>query len=334
MVGYVRAAASSLASKVEFLRSLCGPGDEAIETHFAWVFLVGGHAWKLRKPVRRDSMDYGTLEARRLDSFDEVRLNRRLAADVYLRAVPLSIDREGHLQLDGPGEAVDWLVCMRRLDRRRQLDAVLAQGAPASDALDGIAHLLANFYRTAAATLPGAEPLADRLGQQVERNREALAGARLPTADELAEAQQRYLASCGELLRQRVNAGCVVEGHGDLRPEHVFLNEPPAIIDCLEFDRDLRILDRAEELCFLELECARLGFPAAGRRIREHCLRELGDEAPASLLDFYRSHRAATRAKIYVWRSGEPDGKDPAHWMRQAASYAECALAEARRAIA
>jgi len=330
----MRAAVPSFASKVAFLRSLCGRGDEAIETHFAWVFLVDELAWKLRKPVRRDSMDYGTLEARRIDSFAEVRLNRRLAPDVYMRAVPLSIDREGHLELGGHGETVDWLVCMRRLDRRRQLDAVLAQGAPGPDALDGIAHLLANFYRAAATTLPEAEPFADRLGRQVALNRGALVGAGIPAAEELAQAQQRYLASCPDVLRQRVDAGCIVEGHGDLRPEHVFLIEPPTIIDCLEFDRDLRILDRAEELCFLELECARLGFPEAGRRIREHCLRELGDEAPASLLDFYRSHRAATRAKVYVWRSGEPDGKDPEHWMRQAASYAECAVESARRAIA
>src|SRR5512137_1057413 len=116
MVGCVRAADPSFASKVEFLRGLCGPGDEAIETHFAWVFLVGERAWKLRKPVRRDSMDYATLAARRLDSLEEVRLNRRLAPDVYLCTVPLSFDGEGRFELGGRGEPVDWLVCMRRLD--------------------------------------------------------------------------------------------------------------------------------------------------------------------------------------------------------------------------
>jgi aminoglycoside phosphotransferase family enzyme len=334
MLECVHAAAPSFASKLAFLRSLCGPGDEAIETHFAWVFLVAGLAWKLRKPVRRDSMDYGTLEARRLDSFEEVRLNRRLAPDVYLRAAPLSIDREGHFQFDGHGETVDWLVCMRRLDRRRQLDAVLAQGPPGSGALDGIARLLAAFYRSAVTTLPATEFLPQRLRRQAAHNHAALAGACIAGAAELAGAQQRYLDSCGDLLRQRVEAGCIVEGHGDLRPEHVFVNEHPAIIDCLEFDRDLRILDRAEELCFLELECIRLGQAGAGRQLREHCLRELDDTAPPPLLDFYRSHRAATRAKVYVWRSGELDGKDPQHWPRQAASYADCALENARRAVA
>ena len=74
----------TLAAKVAYLRSLCGRGDEVIETHFAWVFLIDDRAWKLRKPVRRDTMDYTTLEARRLDSLADVRLNRRLAPDIYL----------------------------------------------------------------------------------------------------------------------------------------------------------------------------------------------------------------------------------------------------------
>ena len=78
----------ALEAKVAFLRGLCGHGDEAIETDFAWVFLIGDRAWKLRKPVYRDPMDYRSLEARRLDSLEDIRLNRRLAPDVYLGAAP------------------------------------------------------------------------------------------------------------------------------------------------------------------------------------------------------------------------------------------------------
>ena len=82
----------TLEAKVAYLRGLCGPGQlEAVETHFAWVFLIGDRAWKLRKPVRRDTMDYGSLEARRLDSLEEIRLNRRLAPDVYLGTAPLTL---------------------------------------------------------------------------------------------------------------------------------------------------------------------------------------------------------------------------------------------------
>jgi aminoglycoside phosphotransferase family enzyme len=89
------AATITLEEKLGYLHGLCGPGDEAIETHFAWVFLIGERALKLRKPVRRDTMDYSTLAARHLDSDEEVRLNRRLAPDVYLRTVPLVVAGPG-----------------------------------------------------------------------------------------------------------------------------------------------------------------------------------------------------------------------------------------------
>ena len=120
--------------------------------------------------------------------------------------------------------------------------------------------------------------------------------------------------------------GCVVEAHGDLRPEHILLSEPPAVIDCLEFDRNLRILDRAEELCFLELECARLGHAPVGRWLLEECLRRLSDDASRTLLDYYRGHRSATRAKLYTWRVDEPDGGTPEEWRARAAQYLAIAL--------
>jgi aminoglycoside phosphotransferase family enzyme len=334
MVVDVRQPPPSIDRKVAFLRQRCGPGDAAIETHFAWIFLLGDLAWKLRKPVRREGMDYATLDARRAGSFEEVRLNRRLAPDVYLRATPLMLQPDGQLAIDGDGEVVDWLVCMRRLERRRQLDALLAHRDVVDTSLEGIAHVLATFYRAAATALPGAETLSARLLRQVDRNHGALRTVDLPGATRLRDSQRHFVELHAALLAART--GCIVEGHGDLRPEHVFVVDDahPVVIDCLEFDRDLRILDRAEELCFLELECARLGHGAAGARIRSTCLAELADEAPAKLLNFYRSHRAATRAKLYLWRADEPDGADPSHWRQQAAAYAGLALESVRRALA
>ena len=206
-----------------------------------------------------------------------------------------------------------------------------------ADALDPRIEAAVQLYREqgAAKSLPLFQALTTEFSNGPQaRNHAALASASIPGAAELAAAQQRYLDEHGASLRRRAEAGCIVEGHGDLRPEHVFVNEHPAIIDCLEFDRDLRLQDRAEELCFLELECARLGHAAAGRSLRGHCLLELGDTASTRLLDFYRSHRAATRAKVFAWRSSEPDGNDPAHWLGKSTCYAGWALEWARSAIA
>ncbi len=322
----------SLAEKVSYLRGLCGPGDEAIETHFAWIFLVGDRALKLRKPVRRDTMDYGTIEARRVDSEDDVRLNRRLAPDVYLRTLPLVRNVDGRLAPGGPGEIVDWLVEMRRLDRRWFLDAALERGEVRAPMLERVADMLAAFYASAAPAISRPGELGPRLAARAAANTHVLVDLDETRAARLARLQHSALAMLGPVLDARATGGCIVEGHGDLRPEHILLTEPPAVIDCLEFDRDLRVLDRAEELCVLELECARLGHAGTGRWLLQACLERLADRPPAGLLDFYRSHRAAHRAKLYVWRAAEPDGGTPEHWRARAAQYLDTALESAAKA--
>jgi aminoglycoside phosphotransferase family enzyme len=327
------AAAASLEASLACLRGWLGPGDESVETHFAWVFLVGDRAWKLRKPVRRDTMDYRTLAARRQASEEDVRLNRRLAPHVYLGTRTLTRAADGYITLGGGGEVIEWLVEMRRLDRTRMLDARLAQGAPSTADLARVAALLARFYRDAPpAALDGAA-LETRLRAQLARNEAVLQSIAPDLAAGTRAAQSRFLAQHRDWLHARAAGGCVVEAHGDLRPEHVFVGEPPAVIDCLEFDRELRILDRAEELAFLELECTRLGHPQAGRRLRAACLGLLEDRIEERLLDFYRSHRAATRARLCAWRADEPDGGSPAHWRARAGSYLARARDHAQRAV-
>ena len=323
----------TLEAKVAFLRSLCGRGDEAIETHFAWVFLIGDRAWKLRKPVYRDPMDFRSLEARRLDSVEDVRLNRRLAPAIYLGTAPLTQATNGQFAIDGPGEIVDWLVCMRRLDRTRLLEARLARGTANPESLQPVVRLLAGFYRGAPPAISDGPAFAARVERQVEANHRVLAPAGVAGVETLLARQREFIAQRSALLEQRATGGCVVEAHGDLRPEHVYLDDSPAIIDCLEFDRDLRVLDRAEELCFLHLECAQIGHEATGRALLRGCLAQLADRASDALLQFYRSHRATTRAKLYVWRASEPDGGTPGEWLDRAGGYVRSALQDSARSL-
>jgi len=326
--------ASCVADKVAWLRSLQVTGDEAIETHFAWVFLSGDRAWKLRKPVRRDTMDYGSLESRQRGSEAEIRLNRRLAPHVYLGTRPLTLDAEGRFAIGGEGEVVDWLVEMRRLDRDRMLDVRLARNEVAASDLDRLVRQLAAFYAAERPAMTDGAVLAERLRAQVAANRAVLAALDPAAAGELAMAQLEFIDARRGWLDARAVGGCIVEAHGDLRPEHILLDDPPAVIDCLEFDRNLRVLDRAEELEFLALECARLGHAATGERIAHACLARLDDTVPPPLQGFYRSHRAATRAKLYVWRAAENDGGSTQRWQATAREYFDLAGAAARAAAA
>jgi aminoglycoside phosphotransferase family enzyme len=316
----------SLADKVAWLRGQLGAGDEAIETHFAWVFLAGERAWKLRKPVRREPMDYSTLDARRRGAEAEVRLNRRLAPDVYLGIQPLTHSPAGQFAFGGEGAVVDWLVEMRRLDRHRMLDEMLASGRATGHELQLVVELLARFYLREMPAVTAGATLAARLDAQIDANHRVVTTLDPAGAATLRDAQLAFVAARRHWLDARASGGCVVEAHGDLRPEHILLDEPPAVIDCLEFDRNLRILDRAEELEFLAMECARLGHAATGEWLARECLALLADDAPLQLRHFYRSHRAATRAKLYVWRATEPDGGVPEQWFGTARTYLRLAL--------
>jgi aminoglycoside phosphotransferase family enzyme len=134
-------------------------------------------------------------------------------------------------------------------------------------------------------------------------------------------------------LAVEARAARLVDGHGDLRPEHVCLIDPPAIIDCLEFDADLRRLDPAAELSLLEVETARLGDPDSGRRLRRRCLAALDDAPPAPVRALYRAEQALVRARLAVGRRSDPGtGRTAADWIARATAYldlAEAALADA-----
>ena len=120
---------------------------EVIETHMSWVFLTENLVYKLKKPVRYDFLDFSTLEARQKDCEWEVSLNRRLAGQVYLGTVPLTIQGDGGLQLDGEGRVVDWLVQMRRLPADRMLDAAIREGTVDAEDVQKLSQVLADFYR-------------------------------------------------------------------------------------------------------------------------------------------------------------------------------------------
>lgn len=329
----------TLADKVAFLRDPASyPGRvrhvTAIETHFAWVFLTPKFAYKLKKPARHPAMDYRSVAARRRGCVNEVRLNRRLAPKVYLGTVPVKV-HNGSLSLDGRGRIEDWLVKMRRLTAADMLDSTLSHRSLRRTELDRIVTHLAAFFARAghAPVSPGA--YLRRFLREVSTNRNELrtAASRIRQAlvQAVADGQSAFIGSAAQLLGER--GAHVVEGHGDLRAEHVWLGSPACVIDCLEFSRALRLFDPAEELAFLSLEIERLGHPALAAELVRRFRIGSGDCVADAVVSFYRSHRAATRAKLAVWHLGDPQFPDARPWVALAHSYLRDALRHARRAL-
>lgn len=309
---------------------------DAVETHMSWVFLTDTHAYKLKKPVRYPYLDFSTVEARRLDCEQEVALNRRLAPAVYLGVIPLVRDMAGHLHLGGPGEAVDWLVWMRRLPADRMLDHLLRSAAVTQPEIVGLAKRLARFYATAAAAAITPDAYRQALAGRIEDNLRELATPEFELEPEvlaaLARVQLRFLDDHAELFEARVRQGRIVEGHGDLRPEHVCLLPDPVVIDCLEFNREFRILDPADELAYLALECEQLCAPQVGHWLLDGYREASGDAPPDGLIHFYQSCRAVLRAKLALWHLRDDGRHPPGKWVATARDYLELAQRHAGQA--
>lgn len=303
---------------------------ERIETHMSWLFLTEAHVYKLKKPVRAEGLDFTLPASRRFFCEEELRLNRRLAPDVYLDIVPLTIENGEHFQLAGNGKAVEWLVKMLRLPAWRMLDvAILRECASARDA-SRIAAVLTAFYRTIPSERIAPRAYLDRFKRQIEANHAQLVQLvyRLPRkqVDAVSGVQAAVLSQSAELLAARARAGCIVEGHGDLRPEHVCLLPQITIIDCLEFSRELRVLDKADEVGFLALECERLGAPEIGESLLHAYFQRAGDRPAAALVHFYQSCRASTRAVIAIRHLQEERFRPSAVWRDTALAYLQLAM--------
>ena len=326
-----------LSSKLAVLQQATSYGDgsgpvQAIETHMSWVFLIGEYAWKLKKPVAFGPFDARALDARRHYCEEEVRLNRRLAPQVYLATVPLVLDAEGHLRIGERGgeqgvgsEVVEWLVKMRRLRHEAMLDTALQSGAATLEDMHGLGRLLARFHAqcTRVALAPTEHPA--RLAASVAENRRELNrpcfGLPAQRIACLCDAQQSMLRGATTLLQERVRQGRVVDGHGDLRAEHVCLGNPPAIIDCIEFSPQLRAVDGLDEAGFLALECERFGRADLGSAFLSSYLAAAKDTPPSGLTDLYQSVRASVRSRITILHLAEERFRHSPLWRNRALDY-------------
>lgn len=313
-----------------------------VETHISWVFLTDSFAYKLKKPVTFDFLDFSTAELRRAACEDEVRLNRRLAAHVYRGVVAVRRNERHDLFLDesSVGECgssrdaapvVDWLVKMRRLPADRALDALHRAGQLSDHDLSRLAERFVKFYCDAERPIVLPEEYRGTIARHVRANRSSLLAAAADDEHPLAvsataikrihASQLQFLLLAPGLFDSRIAARRIVDGHGDLRPEHIYLLPAPVAIDCLEFSAEFRRLDIADELSFLATECDFIGAQAVGQQIANRCLQLLGDVPPPELLDFYKAYRACVRAKVAVLRARQADCRDRQAALAQAAEH-------------
>jgi aminoglycoside phosphotransferase family enzyme len=323
-------AAVSIAEKVSFLmkpESYPHPASkvETKETHMSWVFLVNGFVYKLKKPVQYHFLDFRNLEARHKNCEEEVRVNKRLAKDIYVGIVPLFINGKGNLALEGSGEIIDWLVKMKRISENNFLDFSIRHKLIDFIKVKETAKLLSDFYINAPGVQISPDEYRYKLDDEMIYSHDELLNHDFQLSNHLIEEVYGTLKDVikrhSVLFDLRITKGKIIEAHGDLRPEHVCLPPQSAIIDALEFNRELRVMDIAEELSFLDMECEMIGNTQVGEYFISTYRKRSGDEIPNLLLLFYKAKKAFLRTYLTARHLTETNYKEDPKWLRKANAY-------------
>lgn len=307
---------------------------ECIETHMSWVFLVDQQVFKLKKAVCFPFLDFTTLKAREFYCREEVRLNARMAPGVYLGVVALqwcdgAFSLVPDAQLPAAGETVDWLVLMRRLPLNRMLHQLIASDQLARQDVEALVDLLGSFFRSAPAVPVTANEYLARFQYEQASTREVLLRPQFQLRDAALAIERlgEAINQGADLLRERASGHHVLDGHGDLRPEHICLLKPPVVIDCLEFNAQLRQVDPFDEIAYLKLECDMAGAPWIGPQLVAGIANALNDHPHPALMYFHTAHRALLRARLAMAHLLDPQPRSPEKWTPLAERYVAAALA-------
>ena len=296
---------STLVRDLSRAENLPGPATpvEVRTTHGSHVFLAGESVFKIKRPVDYGFLDYSSPESRRHFCEEELRLNRRGAPDVYLEVLPVYRDARGH-SLTRRGEIADWAVHMRRLPDDQTALAHLRHGSLGPQELRAIARRMASYYRDAPSHAPDAEAMADNVAEnfrQLASFPEALVDPR--QFAELRRVQETWLARHRSDLQKRK----CVDGHGDLRLEHVYLAPSGVLLlDCIEFSARFRVADPALDAAFLAMDLHREGHGELADYFLGRFASETHDFAMYPLLDGYMAYRATVRCKVAGLVASDP----------------------------
>jgi len=299
---------------------------EHLQTHISHILLAGDDAYKIKKPVNLGFLDFTRLERRYYYCQQELRLNRRLAPDLYLDC--LAIGGDAAHPVFGKEPAIEYAVRMRRFAQGALLDQVLAAERLEMRHLEGLARQLADFHRH----IPVADPAApfgepEQVRQPMLDDFTAVRPRLSDPADQaiLAEVEHWTLEASERLrplLVERKTGGWIRECHGDLHLGNMILTETDqvTIFDCIEFNDALRWIDVINDLAFLTMDLQARGVERFAQRVLNTWLEYSGDFAGVALLSYYQVYRAMVRAKVNALQAGQQGIADA----DRTAAYAHC----------
>jgi len=314
-------AARSLSESAALIRSLKGlPGENelssawsVIETHISWVLFNEQYAYKIKKPVKLNFLDFSTLERREFFCREELRLNRRLAPELYLDVVPIT-GTNHHPQFGGTGTPIEFAVKMASFSQEALLGRKLMQQRLSPRHIDELAQLVAEFHsKIEVVTEDASLGTPESIRQLLEETFQSIitrtnAGRRRAQIERLRAWCQREFDRRQDDFRDRKRHGFVRECHGDMHLGNmVLIDDSPVVFDGIEFNATFRWIDVMSEIAFVAMDLEDRGRPDLAHRFVNLYLELTGDYAGLNVLPFYLTYRALVRAKVDLIRLGQDD---------------------------
>ncbi len=304
-------------------------GDDAtvdlVETHASVIFLAGDRVYKLKRAVVFPYLDFSTLDRRRRFCDAEVRFNRRTAPAIYLGVVPVTRTESGGLAIGGDGEAVEWLVEMRRFDEDTLFDRLADRGVLDRFAMEDLADSIARFHRAAEVHVDAGGRDATRF--IIDNNEESFAAIPPELLDpaaarRLSASSRRALDGCGALLDERRREGFVRHCHGDLHLRNICLDAGRAtLFDAIEFSDAFANIDVFYDLAFLIMDLDCRGLPGLACVVFNRYLDVTGDAGGLAALPLFLSMRAAVRSHVDAMACTNQSDPGEAGVLRQRARH-------------
>lgn len=286
-------------------------GFKVVETHISWL-LIGKEAYKIKKPVKFSFLDFSTPSRRRFFCGEEVRLNRRLAKDVYIGVVRIA-ESGGKMRIldenEKPeGSAIDYAVKMRTLDESRRMDKLLMQGKVDESEMKALARMIAEFHGKAEKAKDdyGSPDIIWKQVSDLEEFKEAIhkACGMGASVEFIVGRSKAFMDRNRELFMKRM--ALVRDCHGDLHSGNIFLDNGIIITDCIEFNRDFRCIDVASDIAFMAMDLDAFGKSRLSDVFVDEYVAKSGDAGVMDVLKFYKCYRANVRAKVAAigWMQG------------------------------
>lgn len=275
-----------------------------VETHISWIVLTGSLAYKIKKPLKLDFIDTSTLERRRNYCDEEVRLNRRLAPELYLEVVPIT-RQAGRARIDGEGPAIDYAVCLKQFAANEELPALLARGDVAVAEIQRLGETLAYFHMQTPEFSGQHPPEATQqmydtvLGNLEQLRKYAESHQDIPELRELWNWTRNQIATHELAFEERARNHRIRDCHGDLHAANIVRFDGRLVpFDCIDFDPQLRCIDVMNDVAFLVMDLRSHDREDLAAALLSRYLEITGDYEGIRLLPFYAVYRALVRAKV------------------------------------